>query len=211
MIFSNRQDAGKQLAAKLIKYKDRQDVKLLALPRGGVPVAYEVAKELNLPLDVLLVRKIGIPDHEETAMGAISIDDIAILNEELIQQLNISWQDIDRIIAKERKELRRRNDLYRKDKKPLDVKDKTVIVIDDGIAMGSTMYAAIAFLKKQQVRYITIAVPVSSKSAYQELRPEVDELICLHIPNNFYAVGNWYKTFSQISDKEVQNLLHICY
>ncbi len=207
MRFRDRKDAGKQLAAKLSVYAERKDVVLLALPRGGVPVASEIAKALHLSLDVFLVRKLGIPRHEETAMGAIAIGDVVFIDQDLVNRVGIPQRAIEQVIIKEKKELERRNIMYRSGKPPLDLKNKTVILVDDGLATGSTMHAAVAALKEQNVGQIIVAVPVSSDSAYRELSQEADKVICLSVPEDFYAVGQWYGHFPQTSDQEVLDLL----
>ncbi len=204
--FNDRKDAGKQLATKLSEYA-KKDVVLLALPRGGVPVAFEIAKALHLPLDVFLVRKLGIPRHEETAMGAIAMGDVVFIDQDLVNKVGISQRVIEQVIIKEKKELERRNVMYRSGKPPLDVKNKTVILVDDGLATGSTMHAAVAALKEQNAGQIIVTVPVSSNSAYEELLQEADKIICLAIPEDFYAVGQWYDHFPQTSDQEVLDLL----
>ena len=207
MIFKNRADAGRKLAARLTRYGDREDVLVLALPRGGVPVAYEVAKELKAPLDVFLVRKLGVPGHEELAMGAIASGGVRVVNEELVNYLGIPDEVIDGIAAVEQRELERRERAYR-DGRPLpDVKDRILILIDDGLATGSTMRAAAASLRLQKPRRIVVAVPVSSPETCDEFRSEVDEIVCAVTPQHFQGVGLWYDDFSQTSDEEVRELL----
>lgn len=207
MIFRDRTDAGRQLAALLTRYADRTDVLVLALPRGGVPVAYEVAKELNAPLDVFLVRKLGVPGHEELAMGAIAPGGVRVLNEDIVNYLKIPDEVIDAIAAVEQRELERRQRAYRDDRPPPDVKDRIVILIDDGLATGSTMRAAAASLRLQKPGRIVVAVPVSSPETCDELRSEVDEIVCTFTPEHFQGVGLWYEEFSQTSDEEVRELL----
>ena len=205
--FHDRKDAGKQLAIQLSEYAEHKDVVLLALPRGGVPVAFEIAKALNLPLNVFLVRKLGVPRHEETAMGAMAMGDVVFIDQNLVNRLGIPQRAIEQVIIKEKKELERRNVMYRSGKPPLDLKNKTVILVDDGLATGSTMHAAVAALKEQNAGQVIVAVPVSSDLAYEELSRETDKVICLAIPKDFYAVGQWYGHFPQTSDKEVLDLL----
>ena len=200
-------DAGRKLAARLTRYANRGDVLVLALPRGGVPVAYEVAKELKAPLDVFLVRKLGVPGHEELAMGAIASGGIRVVNEELVHYLGIPDEVIDAIAAVEQQELERRAEAYRDDRPPPDIKDHVVILIDDGLATGSTMRAAAASLRLQKPRRIVVAVPVSSPETCDEFRSEVDEIVCALTPEHFQGVGLWYKDFSQTSDEEVRELL----
>ena len=207
MIFRDRTDAGRQLAALLTRYADRTDVLVLALPRGGVPVAYEVAKELNAPLDVFLVRKLGVPGHEELAMGAIASGGVRVLNEDIVNYLKIPDEVIDAIAAVEQRELERRQRAYRGDRPPPDVKDHIVILIDDGLATGSTMRAAAASLRLQKPGRIVVAVPVSSPETCDEFRSEVDEIVCAFTPEHFQGVGLWYEEFSQTSDEEVRELL----
>ncbi len=205
--FKNRQDAGKQLAEALREYAGKENTLLLALPRGGVPVAYEVAQELNLPLDVLLVRKLGVPGHEELAMGAIAWDHICIINHDIVGQLHISETAIEQVIAKEQAELLRRNQLYRDDKAPPHIKGNTIIVVDDGLATGATMSAAVSALGQANPACIIVAVPVGAPSTCRELEDMADKVVCLHRPEPFYGVGQWYKDFSQTNDQEVQALL----
>jgi len=207
MIFRDRTDAGRKLATRLKHYADREDVLVLALPRGGVPVAYEVAKELNAPLDVFLVRKLGVPGHEELAMGAIASGGVRVLNEDIVNYLRIPNQVIDIVAANEQRELERRARAYRGDRPPPDVKDRIVILIDDGLATGSTMRAAAESLRLQQPRRIVVAVPVSSRETCDEFRSEVDEIVCAYTPEHFQGVGLWYEDFSQTSDEEVRELL----
>jgi putative phosphoribosyl transferase len=207
MIFKDRTDAGHQLAARLTRYADRGDVFVLALPRGGVPVAYEVAKELNAPLDIFLVRKLGVPGHEELAMGAIASGGVRVLNEEIVNYLRIPDEVIDLVAAREQRELERRERAYRDERPPPDLKDRVVILIDDGLATGSTMRAAAASLRLQKPRRIVVAVPVSSRETCEEFRSEVDEIVCAYTPERFQGVGLWYEDFSQTSDEEVRELL----
>lgn len=207
MIFKNRADAGRKLAARLTRYGDRGDVLVLALPRGGVPVAYEVAKELKAPLDVFLVRKLGVPGHEELAMGAIASGGVRVINEELINYLGIPGEVIDSIAAIEQRELERRAVAYRDARPPPDVTDRIVILIDDGLATGSTMRAAAAALRLEKPRRIVVAVPVSSPETCEEFRSEVDEIVCAFTPEDLQGIGLWYEDFSQTSDEEVRELL----
>jgi predicted phosphoribosyltransferase len=207
MIFRDRTDAGKYLATKLLSYKDRQDVLVLALPRGGVPVAFEVAQVLRVPLDIFLVRKLGVPGHEELAMGAISTGGVRVLNEDTVDYLNITEHIIDSISAEELKELKRRERAYRGNRPEPDVKGKTVILIDDGLATGSTIRAAAQALRPQQPARIIVAVPVSAPETCDEYRIGVDEIICAVTPEPFVGVGMWYLDFSQTTDEEVRDLL----
>jgi len=207
MIFRDRTDAGKYLATKLLSYKDRPDVLVLALPRGGVPVAFEVAQALHVPLDIFLVRKLGVPGHEELAMGAISTGGVRVLNEDTVDYLRIPDHIIDAIAAEELKELERRELAYRGNHPEPDVKGKTVILIDDGLATGSTIRAAAQALRLQQPTRIVVAVPVSAPQTCDEYRIGVDEIICAVTPEPFLGVGQWYLDFSQTTDEEVRDLL----
>jgi len=207
MIFRDRTDAGKQLATKLLSYKDRSDVLVLALPRGGVPVAFEVAQALHVPLDIFLVRKLGVPRHEELAMGAISTGGVRVLNEDVVDYLRIPKHIIDAIAAEELKELERRELAYRGNRPEPDIKGKTVILIDDGLATGSTIRAAAQALRQQQPARIVVAVPVSAAQTCDEYRIGVDEIICAVTPEPFLGVGRWYRDFSQTTDEEVRDLL----
>jgi predicted phosphoribosyltransferase len=207
VIFRDRTDAGKYLAAKLAKYANRPDVLILALPRGGVPVAYEVAKQLGAPLDVFLVRKLGVPGYEELAMGALASGGVRVINEDVVRQLDIPAEVIDAVAETEQRELERRERAYRGDRPPPDVKGRIVILIDDGLATGSTMRAAAAALRKQGPARIVVAVPVSSPETCNEFRREVDEVVCAVTPEPFRGVGLWYEDFSQTTDEEVRDLL----
>ena len=205
--FSNRTEAGKMLAEKLTAYTNRKDVLVMALPRGGVPVGYEVAKALNAPLDVCIVRKLGVPSHKELAMGAIASGGVRILNYDVVGWLNISSGTIEEVATHELRELQRRDRVYRGDRPPPNVKDNTIILVDDGIATGSTMRAAIAILHQQKPAQIVIATPVAPFSACQELQALVDEVVCILMPEPFYAIGLWYENFTQTTDAQVRQLL----
>ena len=207
MRFRNRSEAGRFLADKLKAYANRPDVLVLALPRGGVPVAYEVATALKAPLDVFLVRKLGVPGHEELAMGALGSGGVRVLNEDVVNYLHIPDEVIEQVAATEQQELERREKLYRGDRPVLDVRHRTVILIDDGLATGSTMRAAAVALRQQQPARIVVAVPVAAAETCNEFRSEVDEVVCGTTPEPFYAVGLWYEDFSQTSDDEVRELL----
>jgi predicted phosphoribosyltransferase len=207
MIYRDRIDAGKQLAARLREYADRDDVLVLALPRGGVPVAYEVAKALRAPLDIFLVRKLGVPGHEELAMGAIATGGVRVLNDDLVNYLRIPGDVIDAVAQLELKELERRERAYRGDRREPDVKDRIVILVDDGLATGSTMRAAAAALREQNPAKIVVAVPVSAPQTCDEYRMGVDEIVCAKTPEPFMGVGMWYRDFSQTTDEEVRELL----
>lgn len=207
MIFRDRIDAGQHLAARLAKYANRSDVLVLALPRGGVPVAYEVARQLDAPLDVFLVRKLGVPGHEELAMGAIATGGVRVINEDIVGYLRIPGEVIDAVAEAEEQELERREHAYRSDRPPPDVEGRVVILIDDGLATGSTMRAAAAALRKLNPARIVVAVPVSSPETCDEFRSEVDEIVCAVTPEPFRGVGMWYDDFSQTTDEEVRELL----
>jgi predicted phosphoribosyltransferase len=205
--FRNRTDAGRQLAEKLAAYADRPDVLVLALPRGGVPVGYEVARARGAPLDVFLVRKLGVPGYEELAMGAVASGGVRVLNDEIVRGLGISEHEIDAAVARELRELSRRARLYRGDRPPPDVAGRTVILVDDGLATGATMRAAVAALRQQQPARIVVAVPTASPDTCEALKAEADDVICAMTPEPFFAVGHWYEDFTQTTDNEVRELL----
>ena len=207
MIYRDRIDAGRQLAARLSDYANRDDVLVLALPRGGVPVAYEVAKALRVPLDIFLVRKLGVPGYEELSMGAISTGGVRVLNDDVVNYLGIPGEVIDAVAADELRELERRERAYRGDRPEPDVQSKTVILIDDGLATGSTMRAAAAALRQKNPARVVVAVPVSASQTCDEYRMGVDEIICAKTPEPFLGVGQWYDDFSQTTDEEVRQLL----
>lgn len=206
--FANRAEAGRMLAEALSNYIGRSDILVLALPRGGVPVAYEVAKKLSAPLDLWLVRKLGVPGQEELALGALAGKKILVLNDDIINALNIDQSAIDKVIAREQAELERRNRLYRQGRPAPDVEGKTIIIIDDGLATGATMRAAIASLRQAGAAQVIAAVPVGAKSTCMKIEQEADKLVCLYMPEPFYGVGQWYSDFSQTSDEEVLSLLN---
>jgi putative phosphoribosyl transferase len=207
MIFHDRADAGRALARRLARYANRPDVLVLALPRGGVPVAYEVARALNAPLDVFLVRKLGAPGQEELAMGAIATGGVRVLNEDVVRLMHIPDEVIDSVAETQWRELERRERAYRDDRPLPDVRGRTVLLIDDGLATGSTMRAAVAALRRQGPARLVVAVPVASPSTCDDLRVEVDDIVCAQTPEPFYAVGSWYEDFTQTSDEEVHALL----
>ena len=207
MIYRDRLEAGKRLAERLAVYAERPDVLVLALPRGGVPVAYEVAHALRLPLDIFLVRKLGVPGHEELAMGAIATGGVRVINEDVVSYLRVPGEVIDAVAADELRELERRERAYRGDAAAPDVAGKTVILVDDGLATGSTMRAAAAALRQQPPARIVVAVPVSAPQTCDEYRMGVDEIVCTVTPEPFHAVGLWYEDFSQTTDEEVRELL----
>ena len=205
--FRDRHEAGRLLAEKLKAYAHRLEVLVLALPRGGVPVAYEVARALGAPLDVFLVRKLGVPGHEELAMGAVATGGVRVLNEQIVRALRIPDDVIDAVTMREQEELARRERLYRGDRPLPDVSGRTVILVDDGLATGATMHAAIAALRHQQPARIVVAVPTAAPETCQALRAEVDDVVCAITPEPFYSVGLWYEDFSQTTDDEVRDLL----
>lgn len=207
MIFMNRQEAGRRLASHLGKYADRPDVIVLGVPRGGVAVAFEVAKTLHLPLDVFVLRKLGVPGHEELAFGAIASGGVRVLNSNVVEELGISAQDISSVTQAERQELERREHLFRGNMPPLDVYGKTVILVDDGIATGASVRVAIAALRQMEPAAIVVATPVAPLRTCNLLQPEVDELLCPETPEPFYGVGQFYQDFTQVSDEEVTGLL----
>ncbi len=205
--FRDRTDAGIRLAETLSEYADRPEVLVLGLPRGGVPVAYEVATALGAELDVFLVRKLGLVGHEELAMGAIASDDIRVVNEQVTEALRVPDDVIDAVEHRERKELLRREREYRGDRPFPDVAGRTVILVDDGLATGSTMRAAARALQQRGPGKLIVAVPVAARETCDAIRSQVDEIVCLLTPESFHAVGLWYDDFSQTSDDEVRDLL----
>jgi predicted phosphoribosyltransferase len=207
MPFQDRTDAGRQLAGKLRQYADRPDVVVLALPRGGVPVGFEVAQALHAPLDVFLVRKLGLPEQPELAMGAIATGGVRVVNDEVVGRLRIPDDVIEAVFRQELHELKRRELRYRGDRPAPSVRGKTVILVDDGLATGSTMRAAVAALRRQGPTRIVVAVPVGAAETCSDLQQEADEVVCARTPEPFYAVGLWYQDFGQTSDEEVRELL----
>ena len=207
-LFRDRVEAGRFLARKLGEYANRPDVVVLGLPRGGVPVAYEVAQALKVPLDIFVVRKLGVPGYEEYAMGAIASGGIRVLNEQLIRSLNMPVDLVDEVTAIEFTELERRERLYRGARAPMNITGQTVIIVDDGLATGSTMRAAVNALRKRNPKKIVVAVPVGARETCDSFRNEVDTVaVCAVTPEPFRAVGIWYLNFSQTTDAEVQQLL----
>jgi len=209
MIFSDRIDAGRRLAKKLDVYGGRNDVLVLGIPRGGVPVAFQVATELGAPLDVFVVRKLGVPSHEELAFGAIATGGVRVLDAQIVDEVGISELEIERIAAKERQELNRRESVYRGGRPPLNLGGKTVILVDDGIATGASTLAAITALRELKPARIVLAAPVAPASTCRRLRRKVDDLVCLDTPEDFFAIGQFYEDFSQVSDEEVTSLLQL--
>lgn len=205
--FRNRTEAGQLLAKKLTPYANRTDVLVLGLPRGGVPIAYEIAKSLNVPLDICLVRKLGAPGNRELAMGAIATGGIMVLNDDVVESLSVSQETIAKVVALEEKELERRDRAYRGARPFPDVQGRAILLVDDGIATGATLRAAIATLRQQQPASIIVAIPVAPLSTYNELKAEVDEVVCLATPEHFYSISIWYDEFRQTTDEEVRELL----
>jgi putative phosphoribosyl transferase len=205
--FRDRRDAGRRLAAVLMSYANRSDVLVLALPRGGVPVAFDIANALHAPLDVIVVRKLGIPGHEELAMGAIATGGVRVLNTEIIEQLGIPDEVINQVATYEQGELERRERLYRGDRPPYDVHDRTVLLVDDGIATGATIRAAADAIRQRQPRRVIIAVPVAALATCMEFAGEGEELVCLIKSDLFFSVSSWYRDFTPTTDEEVRDLL----
>jgi putative phosphoribosyl transferase len=209
MLYRDRHDAGRELARKLFQYRGVAGVLVLALPRGGVPVAFEVARELHAPLDVFVVRKLGAPSQPELAMGAIASGGVRVLNSEVVEALAIPPEAIESVARTELEELMRREQHYRGTRPPLQVANKIAILVDDGLATGSTMRAAARALRQERASKIVVAVPVAAVQSCEALRREADEVICGATPEPFYAVGQWYRDFEQTSDEEVRELLQL--
>lgn len=205
--FANRAEAGRRLADKLDKYAGRDDVIVLGLPRGGVPVAYEVARRLDAPLDIFIVRKLGVPGFEELALGAIASGGVRVLNQDVVGALPNANELIEAVTEKEMAELERREQSYRAARAAPDLRGRTVILVDDGLATGATMRAAVAALRQRGVARIVVAVPVGAADTCRELEGEVDEAVCAIAPEWFQAVGQYYEDFSQTSDEEVRELV----
>lgn len=207
--FKDRKEAGRILADKLSKYTNHPNAVVLALPRGGVPVAYEVAQELGLPLDVLIVRKLGVPNHEELAMGAIASGGVRFLNRSVIESLRILPETLEEVERREALELMRREAIYRGNRSPIRVEGRIVILIDDGIATGSTMRVAIQLLRAQNAKKIIVATPAAPPSAKWEIEPLVDEFIAVVLPPDFYGVGQFYEDFAQMDDDTIYELVQM--
>ncbi len=207
MRFKDRTQAGQFLAKELAAYANRPDTLVLGIPRGGVPVAFEIAKTLNTPLDIFVVRKLGVPDQRELAMGAIASGGVRVINEDIVRSLHISEVEIDQVTEKEQQELERREHLYRGDRPFPKLHEQTVILVDDGLATGATMRATVVALQKYKPAKTVIAVPVSALETRDEFAAKVDEIICGLTPSPFYSVGLWYDDFPQTTDEEVRNLL----
>jgi putative phosphoribosyl transferase len=206
MRFKDRKEAGAILADHLLHLAGEQDLLVLALPRGGVPVGYEVASQLHAPLDIILVRKLGLPGHDEFAMGAIASGGVLFLNEDVVDRLKVPRAKIDQVIRREREELERRALAYGGGLDP-DVEGRTVILVDDGLATGSTMRVAVQAVRQRNPARIVVAVPVASEPACAGMQQEAEEVVCVHVPETFYAVGQWYDHFTQTTDDEVEELL----
>lgn len=206
-IFENRTEAGRLLTTKLTAYANRPDVIVLALPRGGVPVASEIAQTLNLPLDVCLVRKLGVPGRKELAMGAIASRGVRIINREVVDWLHLSSEVIEQVAQNEQQELERRDRLYRQNRPFPDIRDRTIILVDDGIATGATLKAALATLQQQQPKAIVVAVPLAPPKTCQALATEVEQVVCWETPDPLHSISVWYRDFAQTTDEEVQQLL----
>jgi putative phosphoribosyl transferase len=207
MFFRDRSEAGQRLGAQLTEFANR-NVLVLALPRGGVPVGFEVAQSLNVPMDVLVVRKLGVPGQEEVAMGAIASGGVRVLNWDVVRAIGLSPQQIDAVAAQEAHELQRREREYRGNRKRMEVHGRTVILVDDGLATGSTMLAAVAALRQEKPQQIIVAVPVAPPSTCAEIEKAADRVVCLYTPLEFLSVSQWYQNFSQTSDEEVRELLN---
>ncbi|MES1191881.1 MAG: phosphoribosyltransferase [Steroidobacter sp.] len=206
-IFTNREQAGRELARRLHREVNCKDAIVLALPRGGVPVGYAVAQALRLPLDILVVRKLGVPSQPELAMGAIASGDVVVLNDDIMQMINGSQALVEEVSRIERDELLRRERTYRGDLPPLQVAGHTVILVDDGAATGATMRAAVRALQQQHATQVIAALPTASVEAFHLLKQEADQVVCLQIPELFYSVGEWYQEFAQTTDQQVMDLL----
>ncbi len=206
-VFEDRQDAGRALAQRLEHYAGRPDVLVLALPRGGVPVGHEVARALGAPLDLMIVRKLGLPGQEELAMGAIASGGVRVLNEEVVEVTGVPREVIDRVAAEEKRELERREREYRGDRPPPEVEGRTVILVDDGVATGSTLRAAVQALRTRHPARVVVAIPTAPRSACEMLRREADEVVCLTSPEPFFAISPSYRNFPQLSDDEVREIL----
>lgn len=205
--FADRHDAGRRLAAELTSYAERQDVVVLGLPRGGVPVACEVAAALDAPLDVFVVRKLGVPGHEELAMGAIASGDVRVLNRDVVVASAISPDELEQVTQRELETLARQEASFRGERPPVEVKDRTAIAVDDGLATGATMRAAITALRERGAAEIVVAVPTAPRETCEALRSLADQVVCLITPHPFMAVGLWYEDFAPVSDNDVQLVL----
>ncbi len=207
MLFKNRRDAGSKLASKLQHYKNKNDVIVLALPRGGVPVAFEIAMALHVPLDVFIIRKLGVPGQEELAMGAIASGGVVVINQAIVEYLGISNPAIQSTLLREAAELARREDSYRRGRSSLELEGKQIILVDDGLATGASMKAAVKAVRKANPMKVVVAVPVAAPEIAAEMEDLVDEIDCFATPDSFVSVGSWYQDFTQTTDEEVRFLL----
>jgi predicted phosphoribosyltransferase len=205
--FRDRREAGRLLAEKLKRFQGRENLIVLALPRGGVPVGYEVAMELHCPLEVFLVRKLGLPGHEELAMGAIASGNTVFINEDIVQALRVRPEMIEGVIRMEKQELDLRQKKYGNPNHPLQLSDRIVILVDDGLATGATMHAAVNGVKTHHPSEVIVAVPVSSRDTFHKLQRDVDDIVAVALPSDFSAVGQWYRDFNQTTDEQVAELL----
>lgn len=205
--FANRTEAGQSLARELAHYRSRNDVVILALPRGGVPIAFEIARALHAPMDIFLVRKLGVPGYEELAMGALASGGTMVLNESVLSHGRISAEQIEKVREREARELARREEVFRDGRAPIPVSDRICILVDDGLATGSTMRAAVLALRKQNPMRVVVAVPVASGDVCEEFQSLADEVICVYTPEPFMAVGRWYDDFAQLTDDDVRGYL----
>jgi len=206
-LFADRASAGREVAAAFAQHVGREDVVVLGLPRGGIPVAYEVARSLSAPLDVLVVRKLGLPGHEELAIGAIASRGVRVINDGVVSRLGVGPAVIEAVAERELAELQRQERFYRDGRAPLPVNGRNTVAVDDGLATGATMRAAVMALRRRGARSITIALPVSSRRSCVEIAELVDDVVCAHTPERFVAVGAWYRDFAQVSDEDVRHLL----
>ena len=206
--FANRKEAGQKLASCLLTYHNMPNTIVIALPRGGVPVGYEIAKRLNLPLDILIVRKLGVPGYEELAIGALASGGFCLINQEILRTLPIALKEIESVIIKEKKELKRREELYRGNKPFPELTEQVVILVDDGLATGASMKVAVRAIRQKKPKTIIVAAPVCAAESCKKLEAEADQVICFLTPPYFTSVGNWYKDFSQLTDEEVRQLLN---
>lgn len=205
--FANRSEAGRELTRELGGYAGRNDVVILALPRGGVPIAWEIAQALHAPMDIFLVRKLGVPGYEELAMGAIASGGTRVFNESVLSHMRISEEQVEQVTERELAELERREKAFRGDRPPLIVSDRICVLVDDGLATGSTMRAAVGALRKLHPARMVVAVPVAARDTCDEFKELVDEVICLYTPEPFMAVGRWYDDFEQLTDDDVRAYL----
>ncbi|GFE70124.1 phosphoribosyltransferase [Chroococcus sp. FPU101] len=210
-LLKNRKEAGQLLGSKLIKYANSSNSLILALPRGGVPVAFQIAQKLNLPLDICLVRKLGVPQRQELAMGAISTNNVMVINQSVVASMEISEEAISKVVQSEKQELQRRELLYKGHRPALVIKDQTIILVDDGAATGATLQAAIGAIKQQCPKVIIVAIPIISEEAIKTLQSAVDQLVYLFSPSPLQSISLWYENFEQTTDQEVCELLNLSF